>query len=519
MERSGWLVYSRPALTNIEPTQFGDKYVLVEHIATGGMAEIYRAQYAGIEGFAKEVVVKRLREKFAERDDVVEMFLDEARIAATLTHRNVVHTYDLGEIEGEYFIAMEYLQGCELIEILKASGRTGTVIPHEIAIGVVMQSLEGLSYVHERADDEGSPLGLIHRDLNPTNIHVGFDGVCKIVDFGIAATRTKALEGAGRFAGKLSYMAPEQVEGGSLDARADLFAMGVMLYEMTLRRRLFRGDAATVRERLLSGEIDPPTVVDPEYPPALEAIIMRALEVDPEDRFRSADQFFMALESFVEESGLVASARRISAFMADLDIEGAVALASDEEGEFDDLGDDEALDFGEFEAGAHGGTPPSWVTEASDLPETDGRDGRGRGRTMTLASLTSMVEQADVTEDDASSVQGASGSSMHAIVREEIADEASSPMTTAAAGSKLGAARRTSGPHGRAGDVGLRRVTVPAHPSASRGPRAPRYVEGRAPRDRRIPANRPARPGRHHDPRLAPRPPLRRSRSPRSVVA
>ena len=214
MERSGWLVYSRPALTNIEPTQFGDKYVLVEHIATGGMAEIYRAQYAGIEGFAKEVVVKRLREKFAERDDVVEMFLDEARIAATLTHRNVVHTYDLGEIEGEYFIAMEYLQGCELIEILKASGRTGTVIPHEIAIGVVMQSLEGLSYVHERADDEGSPLGLIHRDLNPTNIHVGFDGVCKIVDFGIAATRTKALEGAGRFAGKLSYMAPEQVEGG-----------------------------------------------------------------------------------------------------------------------------------------------------------------------------------------------------------------------------------------------------------------------------------------------------------------
>ena len=163
---------------------------------------------------------------------------------------------------------------------------------------------------------------------------------------------------------------------------------------------------------------------------------MRALEVDPEDRYRSADQFFMALESFVEDTGLVASARRISAFMADLDIEGAVALTSDEEDEFDDLGEDETLDFGEFEAGAEGGAPPSWVTEASGLPETDGRDGRGRGRTMTLASLTTMVEESDLTRDaSVSGQEGSSGSSMHAIVREEIADEASSPMTVKAANS------------------------------------------------------------------------------------
>ena len=160
-------------MSNIEPTPFGDKYVLVEHIATGGMAEVYRAQYTGIEGFAKELVVKCLREEFLERDDVITMFLDEARVAATLTHNNVVHTYDLGEVEGEYFIAMELLKGEELVAVLRRAIGSGHGVPLDIACGIIMQSLEGLQYAHARTDDAGQPLGLVHRDINPTNIHVG----------------------------------------------------------------------------------------------------------------------------------------------------------------------------------------------------------------------------------------------------------------------------------------------------------------------------------------------------------
>ena len=215
-------------MSNIEPTPFGDKYVLVEHIATGGMAEIYRAQYAGIEGFAKELVVKTLREDFAARPDVVEMFLDEARVAATLTHNNVVHTYDLGEIGDDYFIAMELLKGEELVQVLRTSMQVGRPIPLEIGIGIIMQSCEGLHYVHTRVDDSGRPLGLVHRDINPTNIHVGYDGTCKVLDFGIAATRASAVAKKGQVAGKLAYMAPEQLQGATIDHRADIFALGVV---------------------------------------------------------------------------------------------------------------------------------------------------------------------------------------------------------------------------------------------------------------------------------------------------
>mgnify|MGYP002622109402 FL=1 len=313
-------------MSNIEPTPFGDKYLLVEHIATGGMAEIYRAQYTGIEGFAKELVVKTLRAEFAARDEVVGMFLDEARVAATLTHNNVVHTYDLGEIGGEYFIAMEYLKGEELVNVLRRAHQLGRSIPLETAIGVIMQSCEGLHYVHTRTDDGGRPLGLVHRDINPTNIHVGYDGVCKILDFGIAATRASAIAKKGQVAGKLSYMAPEQLRGGVIDARADIFPLGVVLYEMVLGRRLFRGQREEVTRRVLEGDIPPPTYVDPSFPPALESVIMKALEVDPADRYQNCDHMFRDLESFMQEASIASTPRKVSALMVDLFGEGAPAV-------------------------------------------------------------------------------------------------------------------------------------------------------------------------------------------------
>jgi tRNA A-37 threonylcarbamoyl transferase component Bud32 len=336
------------ALSNIEPTPFGDKYVLVEHIATGGMAEIYRAHYAGIEGFAKELVVKTLRDEFAARPEVVGMFLDEARVAATLTHNNVVHTYDLGEIGGEYFIAMELLKGEELVNVMRRGHQLERPLSRELAIGIIMQSCEGLHYVHSRVDDRGRNLGLVHRDINPTNIHVGYDGVCKILDFGIAATRASAVAKKGQVAGKLSYMAPEQLRGDAIDMRADIFPLGVVMYELLLGRRLFRGNREDVTRRVLEGDIPPPTFVDPSFPPALEAVIMKALEVDPADRYQNCDHMFRDLDAWLQEEKLAWTARKLSAVMVDLFGEGAPARV-DYEDQYDDLVDD-ALDFAAFES-------------------------------------------------------------------------------------------------------------------------------------------------------------------------
>jgi serine/threonine protein kinase len=376
-------------LSNIEPTPFGDKYVLVEHIATGGMAEIYRAQYSGIEGFAKELVVKRLREEFAARPSVVRMFLDEARVAATLTHQNVVHTYDLGELEGEYFIAMEFLKGQELVSVLRRAVKTGKMVPLQLTLGIVMQSLEGLHYVHARVDDHGRSLGLCHRDINPTNIHVGYDGTCKIVDFGIAATRASLQQSAdGQFAGKLAYMAPEQILGHELDLRADIFALGIVLYEMCLGRRLFRGLPEEVAERIVEGDIPAPTFVNPEFPPSLEAILMKALEVDPAERYQNCDHMFRDLEKFTEETSIRCTPRMISAYMAEMFGEGAPAEVNYDD-QYDDLVD-EALDFDKFDAleAQKSNDAPEWA-RSFDSPEAAGRT----KKPMTIGNLEALVAE------------------------------------------------------------------------------------------------------------------------------
>ncbi|MCA9657803.1 MAG: serine/threonine protein kinase [Myxococcales bacterium] len=350
------------------------------------MAEIYRANYSGIEGFAKELVIKRLREEFALRPPVVQMFLDEARVAATLTHNNVVHTYDLGELMGEYYIAMELLKGEELVAVLRRAVQTGRRIPLQIGLGIIMQALEGLHYVHTRTDENGRPLGLIHRDINPTNIHVGYDGVCKIVDFGIAATRASLSGTEGQFAGKLSYAAPEQIMGHDLDQRADIFALGVVLYEMCLHRRLFRGKGGDVANRIIEGDIPPPTFVDPDFPPALEAIIMKALEVVAAERYQNCDHMFRDLDKFTEEAGLRCTQRMISGFMAEMFGEGAPVEVNYDD-QYDDLVD-EALDFDQFDSLDSGdeGDAPDWVSSVTD----GGSSGSAR-RSMTIGNLESIV--------------------------------------------------------------------------------------------------------------------------------
>lgn len=438
-------------MSNIEPTPFGDKYVLVEHIATGGMAEIYRAQYAGIEGFAKELVVKTLREEFAARHDVVEMFLDEARVAATLTHNNVVHTYDLGEIGDEYFIAMELLKGEELVQVLRTSMQVGRPIPLEIGIGIIMQSCEGLHYVHTCQDDAGNPLGLVHRDINPTNVHVGYDGTCKVLDFGIAATRASAVAKKGQVAGKLAYMAPEQLQGAAIDHRADIFALGVVLYEMCLGRRLFRGRREEVARRVIEGDIPPPTFVDPQFPPALEAIIMKALEVDPAERYQNCDHLFRDLEGFLQEEGLSCTPRKISAMMVELFGEGAPAKVNYDD-QYDDL-EDEALDFDAFERiddSAGDDEPPDWAVGLGGDSDAPAR----KRRALTIGNIEALVAQGKLDESGPNPTVGggrqaavAKGKAPVTSGTHKIVPKAEAALAEKTRGGRKGSSRRTpSGP-------------------------------------------------------------------------
>jgi serine/threonine protein kinase len=472
-------------LSNIEPTPFGDKYVLVEHIATGGMAEIYRAQYSGIEGFAKELVIKRLREEFAARPSVVQMFLDEARVAATLTHQNVVHTYDLGELQGEYYIAMELLKGEELVAVLRRAVKTGRMLPMQIAIGIVMQALEGLHYVHTRTDDRGRLLGLCHRDINPTNIHVGYDGTCKIVDFGIAATRASLQAGGdGQFAGKLAYMAPEQVLGHELDLRADIFALGIVLYEMCLARRLFRGLPEEVAERIVEGDIPAPTFVNSEFPPALEAIIMKALEVDPAERYQNCDHFFRDLEKFTEQAGIRCTPRMISAYMSEMFGEGAPAEVNYDD-QYDDLVD-EALDFDKFDSlDKPADDAPEWA-KSFDAPETANRN----KKSMTIGNLEALLgpefqqlrqQQADASQQAAQSHTG------KPVAGKSAAGSGSKPVTRDDAPPATGSQRRQK----------TRAPAVQAQPEPEEAPRTRRTVppsgkQGSAPLTRTPTAGRPA---------------------------
>jgi serine/threonine protein kinase len=460
-------------LSNIEPTPFGDKYLLVEHIATGGMAEVYRAQYTGIEGFAKELVVKRLREEFVERPDVVQMFLDEARVAATLTHNNVVHTYDLGEIHGEYFIAMELLVGEELVSVLRRAVTTGHMVPLDLSLGIIMQALEGLHYAHARTGENGDSLGLVHRDINPTNIHVGYDGLVKIVDFGIAATRATAVsKGPGQFAGKLSYMAPEQIMGEDLDGRADIFAVGVILYEMCLGQRLFRGKPAEVRDRILSGDVPAPTFVDPDFPPALEAIIMRALEIDANDRYQNCDHMYRELDSFMQEAGLSATPRRISAFMNSMFGAGAPAEVNYDD-QYDDL-NDEALDFDQFDQlGAERDDEPDW---ARSIDSAEDASPKAR-RSMTIGNLEDLVANMKKDQADESGVRNRADETRdtHRGGRDESRDSRPAP----AAGRSTGGSGGTSGAAARARPQSQPRPQSEPEPAAPKSSRKPRSGSSR----------------------------------------
>ncbi len=287
----------------IGPTAFG-KYTIFARLGSGGMADALLAMLHGDLGFQKLVVLKRMHSSLGRDSHFVRMFLDEARLAARLSHPNVVATSEVGEIDGHYFIAMEYLEGLSLDRIVRKYIQLGGGIPLGFLFRVLCDSLEGLHHAHELRDFGGSALGVVHRDVTPSNLFVTSDGMAKVLDFGIAkaATHDEATR-TGMLKGKLAYMSPEQFYSDPVDRRADLWSMGVLIWEMVTGRRLFKGnnDALTY-QNIVSMEIPPVGGYRPDAPPEIDDVIARALQRDRNERYQDAEAMRRDMERILTNS-------------------------------------------------------------------------------------------------------------------------------------------------------------------------------------------------------------------------
>lgn len=298
----------------IEPLRFGGRYTLLRRLAVGGMAEIYLARQAAMAGFEKDIVIKRLRQELADDPRIVDMFLDEAKIGAQLNHPNIVHVYDVDEHDGIPYIAMEYIVGEEMNELCRRGIAHDRFLPLEHAVELIRQAAAGMGYFHAKRAGEGVPLDIVHLDISPSNLLVTQDGFLKIIDFGIA--RYTGQQGRNEvLPGKLSYMSPEQAARKQVDHRSDIFSLGIVLYEITVGRRLFRGPAQEVVERLVDATIEPPTFARHNFPPALESIVMRTLEKHPEDRYQSAYDLADDLEAFLRDEKMHSGPVRIARYL------------------------------------------------------------------------------------------------------------------------------------------------------------------------------------------------------------
>jgi serine/threonine-protein kinase len=308
-----------------DETTFG-KYRLIAELGHGGMADVFLAVARGPEGlgFSKLSVVKRLRPNLAEDPEFISMLVDEARVAARLNHPNCIQTYEIGETNHRYFIAMEFLEGQPLNRLLtrarKAEGKL--TLPQQVSI--ICDVLAGLHHAHELRDYDGTPLGIVHRDVTPQNVFVTYEGNVKVVDFGIAKAAGRATETRdGIVKGKVQYMSPEQATGMSVDRRSDLFAVGVMLWEMATGERLWKNEDGemAVMSRLIAREIPrSATAANPAVPSALDEIIVKALAPEPDDRYATAEEFEAALEKWFHSvtGGRRPSAKEIGGVVASL---------------------------------------------------------------------------------------------------------------------------------------------------------------------------------------------------------
>src|SRR5688572_1015498 len=284
------------------------------------MAHIFLARQTGLGAFERHVVLKTILRERATDQRFVTMFLDEAKLAATLNHQNIAQVYEVDQADGAYFMAMEYVHGENARAILETTLRRGWTIPLELAVMIVSGAAAGLHHAHERRGKNGQPLNIVHRDVSPANIMVGYDGSVKVLDFGIAKAEERATKTVGgTIKGKYGYMSPEQCKGKPLDRRSDIFALGICLYELTTLRRAFKGnDDFETMKRIVSGDVILPSIAVPGYPRELEAIVLTAMAGDPNARFQSGQELIEALDAFAVRAKLTGSNTAMGRFMTQL---------------------------------------------------------------------------------------------------------------------------------------------------------------------------------------------------------
>jgi eukaryotic-like serine/threonine-protein kinase len=297
------------------------RYHLLAKIATGGMAEIWLADQAGLKGFQKSVVIKRILESFTANPEFVTMFLDEARIAAQLNHPNVVQIFDLGELSGAYYIAMEYLPGENVSSVVRASNKKKVPLPIGLATKIVSDAAAGLGHAHTKRGSDGKPLNVVHRDVSPHNLIVTLDGNTKVVDFGVARAANRATQTTdGNIKGKVAYMSPEQAMGDPLDARSDVFSLGIVLFETTTGTRFFEDKDPSAMIGILIGGRPLPVARDrnPNVPAELNEIISTALSRDLSKRYPNGTALHDALEAWLHKQPEQASTSAVAAHLKQL---------------------------------------------------------------------------------------------------------------------------------------------------------------------------------------------------------
>ncbi len=284
------------------------------------MAQIYLAKQTGLGSFERHVVLKTIVRERASDQRFVTMFLDEAKLAATLNHQNVAQVYEVDQADGAYFMAMEYVHGENARAILETTIRRGWTIPLELALMIISGAAAGLHHAHERRGKNGQPLNIVHRDVSPANIMVGFDGSVKVLDFGIAKAEERATKTVGgTIKGKYGYMSPEQCKGKPLDRRSDIFALGIVLYELTTLRRAFKGnDDFETMKRIVAGDLMLPSAAVPGYPRELESIVLTAMANDQEARFQTAQELAEAIDAFAVREKLTGSNTAMGRYMVQL---------------------------------------------------------------------------------------------------------------------------------------------------------------------------------------------------------
>ncbi|HOI10608.1 MAG TPA: protein kinase, partial [Myxococcota bacterium] len=361
-----------------EPQVFG-KYLLIRRIALGGMAEIFLAKAMGAEGFRRDVVIKRILPSYSEDEAFITMFIDEARVSAGLHHQNIVQILDFDRIDDSYYIAMEYVEGRDLRKVLDRGKSTGKPLTPLRVAHVIADIASGLRYAHQARSEDGEPLNIVHRDVSPHNILLGYSGEVKVTDFGIAKAAARATKTrAGTVKGKCAYMSPEQARGKPLDGRSDLFALCAIAWEMLTGEKLFDGDGDfEVLNNVVHQEVRPPSSLNPAVPPDLDEIVLRGLERDLDKRWPDMGALERALRNFEFKNAANMEEVQLGPYLQELFADDIAADAKAGSGSHPALaGRDATPDRGR--------TPGSGSKPATRRETPDESDTGKRGATLVL---------------------------------------------------------------------------------------------------------------------------------------